>query len=248
MHSSFRSTCLSFGASVVGPYHKAKKMLNEDAWLQASGAFGSLIVISDGVGSCRNARLGAKAVCKAVYDATKNWDNAITLEIYNLSSQIETRWRNYIDPINPKDCMATCLFAICRPNGELIIGGLGDGIAAVKSNLSPARLIIGNRGADFANITLALGGQEDTTKWVLQSVRDYKDAIVMLATDGVSDDLIEDKIDDFLMWMVQEFADMPPIRRWHSIRRELKHWPTPRHTDDKTLAFLLANMKGSVHG
>lgn len=37
-------------------------MLNEDSWLRVAGSFGSLIVVSDGVGSCEHARHGSPLV------------------------------------------------------------------------------------------------------------------------------------------------------------------------------------------
>ena len=60
----------------------------------------------------------------------------------------------------------------------------------------------------------------------------------MLATDGVADDLLPERIDGFVQWLMDDFAGMAPSQRWRALQRELKDWPTPHHTDDKTLVVL----------
>jgi hypothetical protein len=37
---------------------------------------------------------------------------------------------------------------------------------------------------------------------------------------------------------MDDFAGMTPSQRWRALQRELKDWPTPHHTDDKTLVVL----------
>jgi hypothetical protein len=61
---------------------------------------------------------------------------------------------------------------------------------------------------------------------------------VVLATDGVSDDLDTSRIGDFIRMLVTEFAPLAPPQRWRELCRELTEWPTPHHLDDKTLAVL----------
>ncbi len=241
------SDLCSFGASETGPFHKSLGMPNEDAWLRTTGSFGSLIVLSDGVGSCRNARFGATAVCKAVYNAARTWNRSPELKPYDFLSIIEILWEKIISPMDPAECKATCLLALCRPDGELLVGGIGDGVAVVKGVSSTLEWVIGPRSNDFSNTTPAMGNNADASKWVLRSFRGYTDAVVMLATDGVSDDLIFEKISDFITWIISEFAEMPPLLRWHAIRKELRNWPTPRHTDDKTLALLLVRLNEALN-
>ena len=41
----------------------------------------------------------------------------------------------------------------------------------------------------------------------------------MLAVDGVADDLLPERIDDFVTWLIDEFATLPAQRRWRALRR-----------------------------
>lgn len=61
-----------FGASVRGPLHQREKRLNEDAWKGISGSFGTAIIVSDGMGSKPNARMGARMACQAVKEALRH--------------------------------------------------------------------------------------------------------------------------------------------------------------------------------
>jgi hypothetical protein len=62
--------------------------------------------------------------------------------------------------------------------------------------------------------------------------------MAVLATDGVADDLISEKLDAFCNWLVDDFLDLNPLKRWRRLQTELRNWPTPGHIDDKTLAVL----------
>ena len=48
----------------------------------------------------------------------------------------------------------------------------------------------------------------------------------------------------FVQWLMDDFAGLAPGQRWRAVQRELKHWPTPHHTDDKTLVVLV--QRGAV--
>jgi serine/threonine protein phosphatase PrpC len=95
--------------------------------------------------------------------------------------------------------------------------------------------VLGPRASGFANETEALG---QASSWICHSFRRADGDVVVLASDGVADDLLPERIDDFVTWLMDEFAPLPPSQRWRTLQRELMEWPTPRHTDDKTLVVL----------
>ena len=232
----------SFGASVRGPLHKCEKHPNEDAWLRTNGRFGSLIVVCDGMGSKSNARVGAREACLAVREAVIRWDKADGASLSTLTDLIESLWQIRISPDEARDSATTCLFALARSEGEWVIGGIGDGLAAIKNGSNRLDVIIGDRGEGFGNVTTALGIRSHSDKWKVASYNpDDVDRAVILATDGVADDLIAEKLEAFVSWLIEEFKALSPTDRWRTLSRYLRNWPTPHHLDDKSLAVLFTS-------
>lgn len=224
-----------FGASVVGPRHRAESKPNEDSWLGARGAFGTLVVVSDGMGSRREARRGAQMACRAVLHAVRSWHKSGAHHLDDLLVRIEPVWRSLIAPSTARDCAATCLFALAHAHGQVHVGAIGDGLALLRTRRGLA-WIVGPRSGGFANEAAALG---HSSSWTSQSFPRARGDVVVLATDGVADDLLPGHIDGFVQWLMDEFSGMAPGRRWRALQRELKDWPTPHHTDDKTLVVLM---------
>ena len=59
---------------------------------------------------------------------------------------------------------------------------------------------------------------------------------VLLCTDGVSDDL--DNPDGFVTGLVEACRPLAAASASRHMRQMLGNWPTPKHTDDKTIACL----------
>lgn len=223
-----------FGASVAGPAHRARRKPNEDQWLGASGAFGSLIVVSDGLGSKDRARHGARKACVATLRAVREWHKNGTGSLDDLVGRIEPLWLEEIAPFDRSDCAATCLLALAHHDGRAYVAALGDGMAAVRTCGAIER-VEHPRASGFSNETQSLGSGG---VWAKRCFECSEIDIAVLASDGVSDDLRPDRLADFVAWLKDEIAAFSPVARWRSLRRELNEWPTPRHLDDKTIAVL----------
>lgn len=230
-----------FGSTVVGPRHCAEGRPNEDSWLGVSGAFGTLIVVSDGVGSKSNARRGSQMACRAVHDAVRAWHKENSRCLDGLLTRIEPLWLSLVAPAASHDCAATCMFALAHSYGLLHVAAIGDGLA-VRQTPQQVDWITGDRAGAFLNETTCLG---DSAPWKSQTFQCHGEESILLATDGVADDLLPERVDDFVRWLIENFASMPPRLRWRAIQRELRDWPTPHHTDDKTLVVLTP--KKAVH-
>jgi len=232
-----RST-YSFGASVVGPLHQREQRPNEDAWLRSAGSYGSLVVVCDGMGSRPEARRGAKAACLAAREAVSRWSRVQGAPLSYLAHLVELLWRLRIYPVDPGDAATTCLLALACPDGAWVLGGVGDGLAIAKTG-SNLTIVVGQRGEDFGNETLGLGVSKGSGSWKLVTLpASVEDRVAVLATDGIADDLVPEKINDFCDWLVVDFQNLKPADRWRQLMMELKDWPTPNHLDDKTLAVL----------
>jgi serine/threonine protein phosphatase PrpC len=228
----------SFGASVVGPRHSREGSANEDAWLRVNGKLGSLIVVCDGLGSRSQARLGARTACFAVRDAVREWSQTEGAPVAYLCHLIEVLWRIKLYPCKAQDAATTCLMALARPNGEWIIGGIGDGLVLVRTgNEEPIPYLgLEDRGDDFGNETKALGISRKA--WNLKVLAPTNaERLTILATDGVADDLDPQKINEFCKW-ITDFCGLPALPRWRRLVSDLRNWPTPKHQDDKTIALL----------
>jgi hypothetical protein len=119
-----------------------------------------------------------------------------------------------------------------------MICGLGDGIAAVRQADGQMKTVIGKRNG-FSNETLGLGLPHRLTDWRWLTIEPFEPGMtVLLATDGIGDDLLEDRVPDFIAWLLHQFAPRKPQERHRALRHELENWPTPSHQDDKTLAVL----------
>jgi hypothetical protein len=131
----------------------------------------------------------------------------------------------------------TCLFAVATRDGRLLLAQLGDGLVMLKTpsgttTLEPPR-------ERFGNATTGLGIAADVREWRLHLEPNFTGvATILLATDGVADDLLPEKRAEFLNFLVTRYGPRPASARTRAIAKELRKWPTPRHLDDKTVAVL----------
>lgn len=226
-----------FGCSVRGPLHRNENQPNQDAWAGGRNRSGTFIVLCDGMGSRPQSQHGAQAACRAVRQTFSLWGRAEQPSLDMLPRLLTPLWKLAISPAPVEKCATTCLFALLKAGGHLICGGLGDGLMALKT-AKGTQTIVGERGG-FANETLALGCPHRLEDWVL---RDFdmgtQSFELLLASDGIADDLQLECLGDFIGWLGAEFKPLAPPQRWRKLSHELRNWPTPNHQDDKTLALL----------
>lgn len=228
-----------FGVSVVGPYHREMSQPNQDAWLGGSRKYGTFVVVCDGLGSRPQSGRGASQACLAVRDAIRYWWTFSGNSSKMLLKLIHLFWRIRIEPYSPSECATTCLFAAVSPSGRLIVAGIGDGLIAIKQRDGAINQVLGRTVTEFSNQTTALGQGFNLDDWRLATSEVFEPGTsVLLATDGVADDLLNERVGDFVNWLIREYGELPPVVRHHRLQRELRNWPTPRHFDDKTLAVL----------
>ncbi|MUG96350.1 SpoIIE family protein phosphatase [Scytonema sp. UIC 10036] len=238
MAKKLQSQVQCFGASVRGRLHQHEGRPNEDAWESICSSFGTAIVVSDGMGSKPNACTGARKACKAVQDALRSWSKFNGASPVVLLRLIHILWGLQVLPASEEDSAATCLFAVVLSSGELLVAKLGDGIAAIRETDGKV-IVLGDERSGFCNETTALGIVRSTKEWSVITRPSFPPGTaVLLATDGIADDLVSDRVGDFINLLTEEFACMQPALRWRTLCQELRNWSTPKHLDDKTLAIL----------
>jgi serine/threonine protein phosphatase PrpC len=226
----------SYGASVRGPGHIATGAPNQDAWASFHCVWGDGIVVSDGVGSKPLSNLGSAAACLAGKYAARAWRQGAKFHRDALFNDIRSHWLACIAPLEARDCAATCLFAFWLGDDVLHLGMLGDGlVAAVKADGSVISLSE-DKSQGFSNMTAALAPTTSAKDWRYVSLPARECTAVLLCTDGVADDL--DDVDGFVKGFVEAHCPRAALSANRHARAMLENWPTPRHSDDKTIACL----------
>ena len=232
-----RSKTIAIGASVAGPRHLSAGESNQDAWHAVHRAHGTMIVVSDGVGSAKYAAAGARHACQAATAVfgRLNPDSAAA----TFSEEVVAEWISRLSGCQPSECAATFLFGVRFYTGRMLVGGVGDGLVAVCHPRMPhGNKVVSRRAGEFGE-TYSLADRSRTGSWTIEEFDDSdSEHRVLLATDGVSNDLIESRIYDLTAWLHQKFARASG-RGWRvGLRRELLRWPTPGSHDDKSLAMM----------
>ena len=84
-------------------------------------------------------------------------------------------------------------------------------------------VIVGDRDEDFANETNGLGASRGPVAWKLGESRPTKqERMAVLATDGVADNLIPERLDGFCDWLVEAFLNLAPAERRDRLAAELR--------------------------
>ncbi|MGB3976014.1 MAG: PP2C family serine/threonine-protein phosphatase [bacterium] len=226
----------SFGASVIGPGHIADKMPNQDSWAFFHRLWGDGIVVSDGLGSKPLSDLGSRAACLAVLYAAQRFSQNLDPDHTVLADLIKRKWMSFLEPLDPNDCAATCLFALRTNKGNIIVGVLGDGLAAIIKADGTVVLLTDDKSEGFSNITIPLSKNVTVKDWQWLTLPENDCLSIVLCTDGVADDLHNPN--DFVKEFYDSYRKLSSTSASRRIRQMLENWPTPKHSDDKTIACL----------
>lgn len=229
-------------ASVAGPLHVKNGIPNQDCCVAKRCKWGNVVAVSDGLGSKIHSDRGSKEACKAVFEAARCYSNR---DMGNFDSQtidilqaIHANWLIKIAPLSPYDCSATCLFAFLYRE-EIMLGRLGDGMIVALGKSDKDNLILSeNKQDSFSNCTECLQEEFMPDKWEVKIINSNEYDAILLCTDGISDDLVPEKTIAFSQELHRAYVNMSPRRVTRDIKRWLNAWPTPGHSDDKTIACL----------
>jgi serine/threonine protein phosphatase PrpC len=222
----------SWGCSVRGPRHIKRSQPNQDSWRARAYRWGNVIAVSDGLGSKPHSDIGSKAACYAVTEAVQYFARHPSAPVDTIPPLIHSLWRILIEPYDVRECGTTCLFAM-RINERLIAGRLGDGLIFADSKSEEPVILTDEKEESFSNVTDCLNGKFHPELWELRELPADDFPRVMLCTDGISDDLT---LEGRVIFPREVFANGRDMKE---LRRSLVEWPTPGHSDDKTLVCLV---------
>ena len=227
----------SFGASVIGPGHISDGKPNQDAWTAFHHLRNDGIIVSDGMGSKKFSDFGSEAACRAVACAVYACRGKTEADQSFLFDRIISNWLSFTEPLEPRDCSATCLFAVRFSDGLIRTGMLGDGLISILKTDGSVISLNENKTDSFSNITTALSSKTAGKEWrFLPPLQEELCRAVLLCTDGVSDDLTD--TDELIKMIISSAGNSACVSLSRNIRIMLENWPTPKHSDDKTIACL----------
>lgn len=172
--------------SDIGSDHRILCMPNQDAVGFACIDEDFVIVVSDGVGSCKEAEIGSKYVVDAV---TKLFSSiklsALQFDNYEIADAIISTWRISIGD-NPIDDYCATVKAVIKVGNIVKIISLGDGIAAITSN--GMSLVAPTEYTHFTNETKCMSSFVSPENfWIGNFQLDtYEPFAVLCCTDGVA--------------------------------------------------------------
>jgi len=200
-----------------------------------------VLSVADGLGSSKYSHIGSLYSVKATKKAIIEWRKLRNRDTNILLQLINFYWNLYIRDINYKkdDCQSTCLFVyIDKYTKEVIIGQLGDGMIYFKSD----DILYLSENLDDFNYTKSLGKSINISDWnIFYSKINLNNFKCILATDGVSDDIVASKEEEFLDTLIFKMADKNLKSRNYVIKDILQNWLTKFHNDDKTICIAWGN-------
>ena len=224
------------GGSVVGPVHMQSGQPTQDALSLRGWCGGWIAAVADGLGSkqfsAQGARWAVQCAQAVLRDETSNQltDRDVVTAIYR-------RWLAGVPNSDPGSCATTLLVAACTAAGNVRIFQIGDGIILARTTQG-LRLFTPEK-AGFGNQTLALGPSRSWSAWTTGSIQlNHPGDQVLLMTDGIADDVDAGLLASFADTIHGQLKvrTRRAGRVW--LNREMTHWGTPGHSDDKTIAMI----------
>ena len=219
------------GVSICGSYHE----VNQDRFFVREIEGGTILAVSDGLGSRKSSQAGSAALCQAVSKTVENF-SVENFDHEKFLSAIHSSWLKILLDSNLKieDCNATALIGLKRFN-EVRLFRLGDGFITAAFDDSAISLFDAKED-EFANITDCLTADFDFELWECRRV-EFKNFVGMIAgTDGVTFEIEEENLNKFVAEFCKSYADDELVE----ILADIKSWlPKLSGVDDKTLAFVI---------
>ncbi len=220
-------------SSVKGGMYSRQGIENQDAVLVVKSRFGIVLVVADGVGSHKYSALGSKAAVKAVRRAFDSFEKG-SIANTEITKTIFKLYVEMIDVDKRAEASTTCIFAYISNISGLYLGQIGDGMCCATIN--DHFLNLKKKDDDFSNLVTPLNATKESAKWYTRHFNiGEKDKLkIMLATDGISTDIIPGKENDGLEYFANKMGRIVTINNY-KLRRVLKGWDPKGAGDDKTV-------------
>ena len=146
-------------------------------------------------------------------------------------------YNNNIDKYKNKTA-TTCIFSGIYKE-TLYVAQAGDGICGIVFDGKLKTL--GQRNSDFVNeVNPIRADSNNEGKWNSRIIdlNKYLSLDIFMATDGISDDILPEKLAEFISYIFEHVEMLDSKKRNKYILNILRNWSTPNSHDDKTIAIL----------
>ena len=223
---------IAVGCSVIGKSHVKSGKPNQDAFLIKHYPWGQVLAVADGVGSDQNSEYASSAVVTAVDDVFATFQSE---DIDQLPMLLCNRFASLMDGAPMRRAGTTCIFCVNHKEAGLILGQIGDGICCGLIDDHPIVLL--NKKAAFTNIVEPLTVNSSANSWHVVQYLGVSSASLMLATDGIADDILPGKEVAFTRHLISTVAGKQSEEQQRQLTEILEGWATPDSNDDKTVAL-----------
>lgn len=188
------------------------------------------VVVADGLGSTGFGARASRLAVDVALDALSG-DSTTGLPVASIGALLQSR---FSDAVAGDRAMATtCLFAFAT-TARVLVGQVGDGLVVVLLSDGGVFLLEDGRGS-YANVT-------DSLPLVAPRVEAFASSQiegVLLATDGVADDLVPERVPELLRTLVSMARQEGATAATERLRAWLTTWRTRQSTDDRSVGLLV---------
>lgn len=224
------------GASVIGAVHLRQHTPNQDAFKYRTYGYGCVMAVADGVGSDEYSHYGSRAAVQAVHEAFCAYVRR-DISRTQITRTITKFYVSHLKKCYHSSASTTCLFAAHIVNQGLYLGQIGDGM--ICGSISGQPYMLRSAADSFTNIVTPLSPMRANPVWNTKFIPEdrLKSICLMLATDGISEDILPNKESDFASYLVDHIKARKPGERQKKLVHILENWETPQSLDDKTIVL-----------
>lgn len=227
---------LIIAASTIGKTHVSRNMPNQDAYLVEEFENGFCLAVADGVGSDTNSEFASKAAVEAVRDVFINYTPEM---LNNLHKLLCDSFNVKMQDAPVASSGTTCIFCVYLYEQGLFLGQVGDGICSGFVDGEP--FVLAEKESDFSNLVHPLVVDCQPNLWKIIHFQGVASIELMLATDGVADDILPGKAPNFSRYLISLVAEFSEAERQNYLTDILQNWETPNSNDDKTIILCKIN-------
>ena len=213
---------------------RGDKPVNQDAVLTYEDDALVVLALADGLGSVPHARDGSRAICRSV---VRNIRKAVLTGAPLSGANIINWWDAYLRRrgLDPRECRTTSAFVLInKKENKVTSAQIGDSqIYVIPDGAYEADTF----EKDFANITDCVGNG-GAVRYGVKSCRFRESLRVLIASDGICDELEPDSIPLMAEYFVTRYASVPQHRRNLLLSAEIRHSFSRLNPDDKSMIFL----------
>ena len=220
-----------------GLLHHQNDLPCQDEYSIASKGANYLIAVGDGLGSCSHSDIGSDKACRA---SVFSWKKSLRMKRFSVRKYLlglVKKWEKLIEPYSRRECATTCLTWFNHGKYSYACQ-LGDGLISIYLKDGRTIVVEDDKTDSFSNCTNSLARGEMLSLWKVYKFPTDIVKSVLLATDGISEDLSKESLKDFMVHFEKSYSPLGSKKRYAKLAKELQEWPNQYQTDDQTMVFM----------